>query len=519
VELWWFRHNHDTRVLGNRVVWWAPLFLLIPHSLSWGTAVIGTCLALDWERWKREGARLVDAAPAGARFVAFTALHALSFLGLDATTGFLLERGLEGSVWAWIGPLPWLALAAAAAATLLLALAQPAQLRAAYTSLRGNLARGLAIGTSLALTAGYVTTHWPYWEVLNRGTLEIAHRLLRPFLDEQIYLPEDYIIGPPEFPVVLTRYCSGYQGLSLFVVFFTAFLVLERRRLRFPQSLLLLPLGALAAWLLNGLRVALLVLVGHWYDKEVAVEGFHKSAGWTFSLVVALGAVALATRSSLFSRSRPKPRTASTVNPTALYLGPLLALVATKILVGAFLVSPEPLVPLEALVCVATLLAFRREYGPLVCKPSAHALALGLLTAALWVGLHRTASEEHPLAWQASHAPWFLAVWWFAQASLSALIVPVAEELAFRGFLLRRLLQPDFESVDPKAASWFAIAISSIAFGLLHPDWLAGSLAGLAFGLAYQRRGRLGDAVAAHVVANTIVALWAWLSGEWWVWL
>ena len=40
-------------------------------------------------------------------------------------------------------------------------------------------------------------------------------------------------------------------------------------------------------------------------------------------------------------------------------------------------------------------------------------------------------------------------------------------------------------------------------------------LAGVVFALLYLRRGRLADAIAAHVAANLVVALWALASGDW----
>ena len=55
--------------------------------------------------------------------------------------------------------------------------------------------------------------------------------------------------------------CSGYEGIGLIWAFLTAYLVLFRRRLRFPRALLLFPIGTLVMWLANGVRIA--ALVGH----------------------------------------------------------------------------------------------------------------------------------------------------------------------------------------------------------------------------------------------------------------
>ena len=58
--------------------------------------------------------------------------------------------------------------------------------------------------------------------------------------------------------------------------------------------------------------------------------------------------------------------------------------------------------------------------------------------------------------------------------------VPVAEELAFRGFLIRRLISSDFEALGFRAFTYTSLLLSSVAFGLLHGDrWFAGAVAGI----------------------------------------
>jgi hypothetical protein len=60
---------------------------------------------------------------------------------------------------------------------------------------------------------------------------------------------------------------------------------------------------------------------------------------------------------------------------------------------------------------------------------------------------------------------------------------------------------------------------SSIAFGILHGDrWLAGAIAGMCYAFAMQRRGRLGDAIAAHGFTNLLLAVWVLITGNWQFW-
>jgi len=95
----------------------------------------------------------------------------------------------------------------------------------------------------------------------------------------------------------------------------------------------------------------------------------------------------------------------------------------------------------------------------------------------------------------------------------------MVEELAFRGFLIRRVISPDFDSLSPRRYTYFAVLVSSVAFGLLHGDrWIAGSVAGLIYAAVFLRRGRIGDAVVAHALTNALLAAWVLWSGRWYLW-
>jgi CAAX prenyl protease-like protein len=108
--------------------------------------------------------------------------------------------------------------------------------------------------------------------------------------------------------------------------------------------------------------------------------------------------------------------------------------------------------------------------------------------------------------------------WIATRVAGSCLVIPLVEELAFRGFLLPWLVSPDFEKVPARAWTWPALLLSSLAFGALHQQWLVGTAAGLTFAAARLYRGRLGDAVLAHALCNTGVAAAVLLGGRWDLW-
>jgi CAAX prenyl protease-like protein len=108
---------------------------------------------------------------------------------------------------------------------------------------------------------------------------------------------------------------------------------------------------------------------------------------------------------------------------------------------------------------------------------------------------------------------------WILFRVLGAVItVPLAEELAFRGYLLRKLIASDFGSVPFDSFTWTSFIVSSLAFGALHQSWVAGILAGTLFALAMYRRGRLADAIAAHATANVLLAVYVLTTGSWSLW-
>ena len=97
--------------------------------------------------------------------------------------------------------------------------------------------------------------------------------------------------------------------------------------------------------------------------------------------------------------------------------------------------------------------------------------------------------------------------------------MPITEELAFRGFLIRRLISRDFESISLRTFTYFSLLLSSVAFGLLHGNrWFAGTVAGTLYSIALLRRGRIGDAAVAHATTNALLAMWVLFRGAWYLW-
>ncbi|MDQ2946311.1 MAG: archaeosortase/exosortase family protein [Acidobacteriota bacterium] len=158
--------------------------------------------------------------------------------------------------------------------------------------------------------------------------------LLTCFVSDMVIQPAAMRIGTHRFTAVISPQCSGLEGVGLLVIFGALWLWLFRKEIRFPQSLLLLPAGVVL-YVLNAVRITLLILIGHAGAREVAAGGFHSQAGWIAFSCVAFGLSVAARRLPWFwLRSPEEPALQRPIDQdgTAAYLVPFLAILAAGML-------------------------------------------------------------------------------------------------------------------------------------------------------------------------------------------
>ena len=355
------------------------------------------------------------------------------------------------------------------------------------------------------------------WEPAAGLTFSLVRVMLSPFVRDAVVQPAARRIGTHRFTAVVSPECSGLEGVALLLGFCILWLVLFRNEIRFPRSLVLIPAGVVTLYLLNSMRIAALVLIGDAGAREIATGGFHSQAGWILFSFVAFGLSTGARRLSWISTHPPAPRH-EVEHPAAPYLMPFLAILAAGMVSRAASARFEWMYGLRLLVAVAVLWHFRGRYRGIDWRFTWFGPALGAVVFAIWVALERGVPNGTPaeLAGAPAAARWT----WIAMRAVAAIAtVPVAEELAFRGFLLRRLVSENFDAVPFDRFTWVSLVVSSAVFGLLHGGrWLAGTIAGGLFAAAMLWRGRFGEAVAAHVTANLLLAGYVLFWGYWSLW-
>jgi exosortase E/protease (VPEID-CTERM system) len=357
-----------------------------------------------------------------------------------------------------------------------------------------------------------------FWRPLAAATFWVVRNLLGLLYADIVLQPEKQIVGTSTFKVAIDPACSGYEGIGLIVLLLAMYLWLFRSQLRFPQVLILLPVGMLTIWVANAIRITTLIVIGSSISPTVATGGFHSQAGWISFLLIGLGFIAGAHRFPFFSTAPPVPPAVKHTALAAALLMPLLTLMTSMMVTTALSSGFDWLYPVRVVAVGAVLWSFREAYRQLDWSWSWVGVGIGIVVFVVWMLLEPTGtSGTVAIPDEVIHlsGSWGL-VWVFFRVVGSVITVPIAEELAFRGYVIRKLIANDFDTIRPGQFSWFSFLLSSVLFGFLHGRWLAGTLAGMGYALALYYRGRLADAVIAHMTTNGLIAacvlLWNWWS-------
>lgn len=175
--------------------------------------------------------------------------------------------------------------------------------------------------------------------------------------------------------------------------------------------------------------------------------------------------------------------------------------------------------------------------GRQLLRPHRHVaagIAVGLVGIALWIPLSLAEWEKPliallPSALQPGPRTGFdpftkiaspVGQWAFVAVRLVglAVLVPVVEELFWRGFLARWLIDADWEKQELGKFTPFSFAVVTLLFALAHPEWLAAAVYGVLLnGLLWWKRD-LWHCVVAHGVSNLVLGVYVVAAQAWQLW-
>ena len=189
-------------------------------------------------------------------------------------------------------------------------------------------------------------------------------------------------------------------------------------------------------------------------------------------------------------------------------------------------VSVDPMYwiyPIQTAVCAASLFYFWESYdlsGTTVRKLLT-GVAVGLIVFGLWVSPQEILHwSERTQGFDPGVLPDFTPSMLVGRFMRLVIVVPLVEEIFWRGFLLRYLVREDFTSLPFGACNRFSFWAVVVAFTMVHSreDWPAAFLTGILFNLIAVRTKSLGACIAAHAAANLALGLYICDTRQWGFW-
>ena len=207
--------------------------------------------------------------------------------------------------------------------------------------------------------------------------------------------------------------------------------------------------------------------------------------------------------------------------PFAAWMGLMLALPATALCYAvrsvATLVIGSACLALAARQSRQEKTCGRRFVWPFAAR-LAVGVAVGGAVCGMWIALP-TWPFAAPVAPDPSPYAPAVCGWPLTIAKLvgSAFVIAPVEEVFFRSFLYRWLIQRDFRSASLDRIDISAFLWTVLLFTLEHDRPIAAALTGALYGLLYLRSG-LGSAIAAHVTTNLLLGLHVIFHNAWQFW-
>lgn len=174
----------------------------------------------------------------------------------------------------------------------------------------------------------------------------------------------------------------------------------------------------------------------------------------------------------------------------------------------------------------------RKSYPEITPNFSWIAVCIGVLVFIIWVlpeGWYQQIKlgswEFNPFILGSSEFnPYTFGKGWIAYVLIAfrlmgaAIVVPIFEELFWRSFAIRWLINEKFTTVPIGTFTWFSCIVIVLGFGFEHHRWLVGILAGILYGALLYYKKNLSDCIIAHAVTNLLLGIYVLVTQQWTFW-
>ncbi len=181
--------------------------------------------------------------------------------------------------------------------------------------------------------------------------------------------------------------------------------------------------------------------------------------------------------------------------------------------------------PAQTVICSVVLARYWHHYAMRPPARVVFTVVIGVLALVLWVSplayvvefffpkVARTAGFD-PAFFGADGWPYYLNVG--LRFLRLVIVVPLVEEIFWRGFLLRWLIREDFTQVPFGTFQWKSFSIVSLLFMFEHApaDYPAALITGVLFNLVAIRTRSLSSCVLVHAITNLLLGLYILRTGH-----
>lgn len=180
--------------------------------------------------------------------------------------------------------------------------------------------------------------------------------------------------------------------------------------------------------------------------------------------------------------------------------------------------------PLQTILCGVLLLRFWPEYSISRPRRAWLGVVVGVGVFVLWISPQtffgfppRTDGFNPDIFADQSSLYWPTVVLRFLRLIV---IVPLVEEVFWRGFLLRYLIDEKFDRIPFGTFSWLSFAVVTLAFVFSHaqPDWVAAIATGMLYNAVAYWSKSLSTCVMVHALTNLLLGLWIMRTEQWGFW-
>lgn len=215
---------------------------------------------------------------------------------------------------------------------------------------------------------------------------------------------------------------------------------------------------------------------------------------------------------------------------TIAYTAPFLAFLAMLGIERALSLPTQVCYPIRVALAMALLLTVSRR--AISCRPSQFwaSTGIGIFVFLIWIAPDAIFNYRHTWPFQnsitgaaESSVPlWLRGNLWFVAVRVAGCVVavPLLEELFWRGWLMRWLVNTEFLKVPLTNYAPMAFWVVALMFASEHgPYWEVGLIAGIVYNWWVIRTGNLADVILAHAVTNGLLSAWVLYTGQWEYWL